>query len=371
MQAFIDLPWRIYEGDANWVPPVKSEQARLLDPRRHPFWEFAERELFLATRGKEVVGRIASIVDSNYNRYHNEKSGAWGFFESTNEPEVAMCLFSAAERWAREKGMHRVRGPLNPSTNYEVGLLVKGFDRRPAIMMTYNPRYYPELVSLCGFKKEKDLVAYLFTKEYAPPKWAFEIAERLVRKGHVTIRTAERSNLESELRLINDIYRECWGGNWGFVPMTEDEIKVTARSVLPIVDTDFVFFVNYNGEPAGVGLILPDVAPLLKRLDGKLGLSALIKKRLYWSEVTGLRGLLLGVKEEYRQAGVPLVVFDHVMRLLKQKGRYEYLELGWNLEDNEAINEMYETDGGMMPCKRYRVYVKECGVCEAGSVRGG
>jgi len=136
LKAFIDLPWRIYAQYPNWVPPLKKEVRRILDPRGHPFWEFSERILFLARRGSETVGRIAGIIDRNYNQCHNEKMGIWGFFECTDDPEAAAALFMSVETWALQKRMIFLRGPLSPSMNYETGLLIEGFDYPPAVGMT-------------------------------------------------------------------------------------------------------------------------------------------------------------------------------------------------------------------------------------------
>ena len=157
---------------------------------------------------------------------------------------------------------------------------------------------------------------------------------------------------------MNRIYNECWSNNWGFAPMTDDEIRETARSLIHIADMDLAFFLYYKDEPVGVSLLIPDVNPLLKRFDGRGGLSALIKKHVYWSDVTGLRGVLFGVKEAYRQMGLPLVALDYLIGVIKRKKQYRTIELGWNLEDNHAINTLYE-EGGLKPTKRYRLYRKD------------
>ncbi len=163
MKAFVDFPWDLYRDDPHWIPPVKSQVIQLLTPGRHPFWTFSRRELFLAMRGPEIVGRIAAIVDDHYNEYQQEKMGVWGFFECQHDPEAAGALFAAATEWVRRQGMEFIRGPLNPSLNYESGLLVHGFESRPTFLMTYNPPYYLDLVKLSGFHKEKDLLTYLST----------------------------------------------------------------------------------------------------------------------------------------------------------------------------------------------------------------
>jgi hypothetical protein len=358
MKTFVDLPWNLYRDDPYWIPPVKSQVIQLLTPGRHPFWAFSRRELFLAMRGSEVVGRIAAIVDDNYNEYQQEKMGVWGFFECQHDPEAAGALFANAVNWVRQQGMEFIRGPLNPSLNYESGLLVHGFESRPTFLMTYNPPYYPELVKLSGFRKEKDLLTYLSTRDIKPPEWAMNLGERLAQKQEVKVRRMNPKNFDAEVRLLTRLYVECWGDNWGFSPPTEAEIRDMVNAIYPIWDTDLAFFLYVQDEPMGVCVVLPDVTPLLKRFNGKLGLGALIKKHLYWNEINGCRGFILGVKEEYRQVGAPLVALHYLMEAAKNKPQYYYVELGWNLEDNQAINLLYE-ESGLRPHKRYRVYRRD------------
>jgi hypothetical protein len=358
LRAFVDLPWTIYRDDRNWVPPIRSEQARLLSPGRHPFWATAERKLFLARLGEEIVGRIAVIVDHAYNRYHHERMVAWGFFESVRDPDVAAGLFSAAERWARDRDMAFLRGPLNPSTNYEVGTLVHGFDRRPCLMMAYNPPYYPELIHQCGFRREKDLVAFLFRRGTRLPAWTLDLAARLSQDPAFHVRKGDVRRLEQDLRIMNDVYNECWARNWGFVPMSGEEIREHARSLRRVIDPDFAVFVYHRDAPVAVALLLPDVNPLLQRFDGRLGLGALIKSVLHRSEVTGLRGILFGIKDDYRQMGLPWMVLRNVMESADRKSYVQYAELGWTLEDNDAINLLFR-EAGLEATKRYRIYRKD------------
>jgi hypothetical protein len=240
-----------------------------------------------------------------------------------------------------------------------VGLLVQGFDSPPTLMMTYNPPYYAELAAGCGLRKEKDLLAYRIARDFDMPAWAVSMARALTEKGEFHVRRCDVRRLQEELALMNRVYRECWGKNWGFVPMTDDEIRASARDLVHILDPDLAFFLHYRDQPVGVALLLPDINPLLKRFNGTLGLSALIKQYLFASEVKGLRGLLLGVREEYRQLGAPLVAFAQVLEAVRAKPQYQYVELGWNLEDNEGINRLYEDDGGLKPAKRYRIYRKD------------
>jgi hypothetical protein len=362
MKAFLDLPWKIYAHDPNWVPPLKKEVAKLIDLKTHPFWQFADQRLFLAQRGTETVGRIAGIVDHNYNRFHDERMGIWGFFECSNDLEAAAALMGAVEEWLRGQGMTFLRGPLNPSSNYEAGLLVEGYQQRPVLMMTYNPPYYPELVESCGFSKEKDLLSYWVDRHWQPPPWVGRLARRISKKANIQIRPIRvREDFHNELKYVKEIYHEAWFDNWGFVPMTDAEWEEIGHSLARIMDPGLGFFMLDGQEPIGVGVVIPDINPLLKRLNGKIGMLGWLKFLLYRREINGHRGLIFGIRKKYRQMGLPLLAFDYLFRTIienpKYKG-YQYLELGWNLEDNDLINQWY-MDGGAKVNKRFRIYRKE------------
>ncbi|MBX7073787.1 MAG: hypothetical protein K1X71_11625 [Pirellulales bacterium] len=358
MRQFIDLPWRLYEGEPNWAPPLKSEVRHLLDRERHPFWQFSERELFLAMRGNQAVGRIVAHVDRNYNEFHNERMGAWGFFESIDDQRVASSLFGAAEQWARDRGMDFLRGPLNPSTNYEIGMLIDGYQYPPCVMMPYNPRYYVDLAENHGLVKEKDLISLLLEPQNAPAERVGRLAARIRRNNNISIRAAKKKDFHSELALIKEIYHATWSKSWGFVPMTDAEMDQMGETLLRIIDPDLVLFVYFHGEPVGICVIIPDINPLLKRFNGKVGVLGLLTYWRYRHEVCGLRAILFGFKQEAQKVGLPLVVFDHLNHLLREKKHYKYLELGWNLEDNENINR-FDAEIGGRPYKRYRIFRKD------------
>jgi hypothetical protein len=357
LKEFIGLPWNLYAEYPRWVPPLKKEVRRLLDPRRHPFWSSAERSLFLARRGSRAVGRIAGIIDHRYNEFHGERMGIWGFFECADDPAAAAALFSSVETWARRKGMDFVRGPLNPSTNYEVGLLVEGFDYPPALMMTYNPPYYSRLVESCGFVKEKDLFAFLIDGDYRLPEWMDSLAGRIARKKGIHIRLLHRKDQDAEFARIMEIYNDSWSANWGFVPLSYEEMRDIQKSVMTFADPDLAFFIYYEDEPAAICVIFPDINPLLKRFNGRIGLLGLLKALLYRGEITGLRCLIFGIKDKYRQLGIPMLALYHAFEVVRQKKKYRSLELGWTLEDNEAANTM-AVEAGAKPYKRYRIFRK-------------
>jgi len=357
LKDFIDLPWNFYAGYPRWVPPLKKEIRRLLDPRRHPFWSSAERRLFLARRGSHAVGRIAGVIDRRYNEFHGEQMGIWGFFECADDPGAAAALFSAVETWARQKGMSFVRGPLSPSTNYEIGLLIEGYDYPPALMMAYNPPYYSRLVESCGFAKEKDLFAFLIDGDYRLPGWMDRLAGRIARKKGVRIQPFRPKEEDAEFARIREIYNDSWSANWGFVPLSDEEMRDIQKSVMTFADPDLAFFIYYMDEPAAVCVIFPDVNPLLKRLNGRIGLLGLLKVLLYRREIAGLRCLMFGVKDKYRQLGIPMLAFHHIFEVVREKKKYRSLELGWILEDNEAVTTL-AVEAGARPYKRYRIFRK-------------
>jgi hypothetical protein len=357
LKDFIDLPWKIYAAYPRWVPPLKKEVGRLLDTARHPFWESSERILFLARRGCQTIGRIAGIIDRHYNQFHGEKMGIWGFFECADDQEAAAALFSSVETWVRQKEMTFLRGPLNPSTNYEVGLLIEGFDYPPALMMPYNPPYYPGLVESCGFAKEKDLLAFLIDGDYRLPEWMDSLAGRLARKKGIHIKHLNPKDADAEFALIREIYNDSWSSNWGFVPLSHNEIRDIQKNVMKFADPELAFFIYYENQPAAVCVIFPDMNPLLKRLNGRIGVMGLLKAILYRREIKGMRLLIFGIRDKYRQMGIPILAFHHIYEIARKKKKYRYLELGWTLEDNESINSLIE-ESGAKAYKKYRIFRK-------------
>lgn len=358
MKAFIDLPWAIYKGDPNFVPPLKKDLATLLDNTKHPFWKHGSRQLYLARRGTKPVGRIVAIIDDDFNRHYNLQAGAFGFFECEKDPGAAKALFNAAEEWLRRRKKNFIQGPFNPSINYEIGILVEGFDSPPTLGFTHNPSYYADLITAAGYQKEKDVVTHTYTEDMPVPSWFLDIGAKLFTKGEFTVRLSNLKQLESEIRLVNRIYNQCWAENWGAVPMTDEEIIFVAHEMKDFVDPDLLFFLCYRGEPIGVCLVLPDVNRLLMALNGRRRPSVIIKHLLTKSYITGLRGYIMGVKPEFHQTGAPLVAAYYLMTTFKKKTQYKYMETGWHLEDNRAIIDLHE-DLGARQSRRFRIFGKK------------
>ncbi len=355
LDAFIKLPWRLYAGNPNWTPPLLRLQGELFSSKHNPFFQHADVQLFLARRDGEVVGRISAQIDHEHNRYHNEHTGFFGFFESEDDPAITEVLLSTAETWLRDRGMERVRGPLSFSINGESGFLVEGFDLPAQILMPYTLPHYLGLVEQCGYAKVQDLYAWRWGAQPVPRGPAKIVAE-LRARPEVTVRRASIRRFDQEVRTILDIFNEAWSENWGFVPATAAEAKQMASDLRLIVDPNIVPFVEIGGKPAGVALAVPNLNEAIHDLDGKLFPFGFLKLiwRLKVRRVKTGRLILLGVKKEYRTrryAGLAYLLCDEIYRGAAERG-YKWAEFGWTLEDNKLMNSMIMRVG----CERYKTY---------------
>jgi hypothetical protein len=360
IRAFLDLPFAVHTNHPLWVPPLVNQERALLTPGSHPFWESAERELFLALRDGRPVGRIAAIVDKKYNEYASEACGAFGFFECFDDAEAAYGLLETARSRLIAAGMDFMRGPLNPSTNYTCGTLVYGFDKPPAIMMPWNPEYYPVLLETWGLRKEQDLFAWLIERETINPSERLTAeVERLKSEGLFSRRASSKTTLEADIRCMLDIYRQAWADNWGFSPLSEGEADALVRELKPVLNPDFFVLFFHNAQAVAAMVALPDMNPLLRRLNGRLGLSA----PWHWWRVRGLlrsgfRIMLFGIMPEFRFLGLPLLLLDYMFEKARENPHFRWVEGSWLLEDNVTVNDLLEDFSGTIS-KRYRIYRRE------------
>jgi GNAT superfamily N-acetyltransferase len=359
-EAFIRFPYALYRHDPHWVPPLEMERKDFLDPKKNPWFEFGEVELFLARRGGEVVGRIAAVKDPRYNEYHGTTWGFFGLFDCVNEAGIARGLFDAACAWLKARGFTQVLGPASFSSNYEFGMLVEGFDSSPAVMMPYNPGYYPGLLEACGFHKAKDLFAFELSASATPPEKVVRIAEKMRKREGITVRPVRMQELAKEIALIKDIYNAAWERNWGFVPMTEHEFDHLARELKAIVRPELVLIAEVKGEPVAFSMTLPDANFALKAAGGRLtryGLPiGLAKLVLASRRIERLRLITLGIKEGYRRRGLDAILYLDTLRTAHRLG-YRGGEISWTLEDNHLVNRAIESMGGQRS-KTYRIYEK-------------
>ena len=364
LAAFIDLPFTLYKNDPNWVPPLKADVRKLLDPSRHPFYDGgreASIELFLARDGRQVVGRIAAVLNHTHNRAHDENVAFFGFFETVDRPEVANALLAAAEDWARERGVDAVRGPANPSTNYECGLLVEGFDRPPVLMMTYNPPWYADLVVGAGYAKTKDLYAYISPVHDDSLGRLKKLGARTQRRNPgLTTRSIDLKQFDREVALIKELYNAAWEKNWGFVPVSSAEFDALAGELKDLVHPDLVRIAFIDDLAVGFILTVPDWNPVLKDIGGALWRHPikLIRHLLFTKaeSLKGIRLILLGVREGFRNRGIESLLFANGIEVALEAG-YEWCEYSWILEDNERTKGTVRLMGGEL-YKIYRMYEK-------------
>lgn len=358
LREFLRLPWKLYAGDPYWVPPLLADQRKLLDPRRHPFYRNARRELFLARRGGEVCGRVAAIVDELHNQTHGDRTGFFGFFECVDDPAVAAALLGAARQWVQQHAKASLRGPVNPSLNYESGLLVDGFHTSPTLLMPHNPPYYARLLESCGFQKSRDMYTYWLDRSFQLPEKVRRIAQRVVERGRFRVRSAEMKHFQREVDSIRAIYNAAWRRLWGFVPMTDEEFAVMARSLKPIVLPEFVLLAEVDGRAVGFLLALPDVNQVLKRLDGHLLPFGFLKLLFGLRRIDVLRVPIMGFLPEHQKVGAAAVMYLELARRALAQG-YQGLEMSWILEDNTMMNRAAEMLGARRR-KTYRIYESSC-----------
>ena len=355
-RRFIDFIYHHYRGYEHWVAPLRREQRKLIDTRENPFYLHAARELYLAERGGRVVGRIGAIVNHNHNRHHRDRVGFFGFFECIDDQAVASALFDAARDYLRGRGMDAMRGPASPSVNDGYGLLVEGFAAPPAVMMPYNPPYYAKLLENCGLCKMKDLYAFRGATQTTLDLPKIQRANEIFKKrSGLTYRPLVMKDFPAEIERIKSVYNRAWQGNWGEVPMTDEEFDALAKDLKLVMRPELVVIAETaGGDVAGFGLALPDINLALKenRTGGLLrGLWCLLTRR---SRIDRIRILVCGVLPEYRRTGAAGVLFYELAARARELG-YRRGEAGWILEDNVMMIRGAEAMQGVKD-KTYRIY---------------
>ena len=362
LNTFVHLPWAIYRNHPLWVPPLKFDVRNRLDRAKNPFFEHAEAEYWLAFRDGDPVGRITAHYDQNFNRFQHNEWGMFGWFEARDDPLVAGALLDAAEEWLRDRKRDRMVGPLSFSTNdQDAGLLVDGFDREPLILNQWTQPYYPALLEGAGLTKAMDLYMWeLWVDDRASVHPAIvRMAEEVKTKHGIDVRGMRKRDLRSEVDRFLEVYNEAWERNWGFVPLTDEEVRHYAKELKPILDENWAFIAEKDGETVGAALTLPDYNQVLKHLNGRL-LPIGWAKALYWRrKINRVRVFALGVKAKHQHTGVAAKLytehFDSAARTPQKGG-----EMGWILETNRSMNRAMEGMGGKI-VSTYRLFEKELG----------
>lgn len=364
-KEFLRFPWKVYQDDPYWVPPIFSERVHFTDPDSNPFFEHAEAQLFMALRGEEVVGTIAAFSNHLHNEYQNENVGFFGFFEVLDDFEAAEALFRAAENWTRDRGHSALRGPAQWSTNDECGLLVDGFDDSPRILMTYNPRYYVDFIEKLDYKYARDLWAYsLKIKDFMKisGERLDKLTTRVLARKNITIRKLDMKHFDEEVAKVKLLYNEAWSQNWGFVPMTDGEFQQLADELHDVLDPDLVYIAEKDGKTVGFSITLPDLnEPLLRAYPKPDTPEWWTMLKLVWNwkvlkKVTWVRVLVLGVIPEYRKLGIDALFYYKTGQEALRKGM-KMAEMSWILDNNDRMNRPIIAMGGKI-YKTYRYYEK-------------
>ena len=360
---FIRVPMRLGASDPNYVPPLVFERGESLTAKGNPFFDHADVQFWLAVRDGRDVGRISAQID-HLNPQTAEGIGNFGMIAADDDAAIFAALFETAEAWLRAKGCRAILGPVNLSTNEEVGLLVEGADQPPMFMMSHDAQHTARRILEQGYAKAKDIYAYSCSVADDLPAPLL----RRIRKGPqdgVTLRMLDMSRFNDEVDTLTGILNDAWSGNWGFTPTTEAETKALASTLRLLIDKRLTWFAEIDGEVAGFMILLPNINEAIADLGGKLfpfGWAKLIWRLKVRGVKTG-RVPLMGVKRKFaasrRGQLLPFQLIDAVAQSARRLG-YERYELSWVLEDNLAMRRICDA-GGAKVYKTYRLFQKALG----------
>jgi hypothetical protein len=356
--SFLEFPYRLYAGNPCWVPSLRRDQKKLLNVRRHPFYRHAESRLFVARRGNEVVGRIAAFVDHNAPTEAGRRIGSFGFFESARDREAGIRMVEAAWQWLCERGMHIMRGPVNPSFNYSTGVLVDGFEDPPAIGTPYNPPYYDMLLADAGLRRAMDLLGFSLK-----PAQLRDAAARFGLLDAVTpgvrLRPYDSRQREREVRWIWELHGKAFAANYDYVPISLDEVRAIAIDIERYGDPRFMQFCEIEGQPVGMLVTFPDWNQALRVARGRLfplGWWRIWRARAH---ITRMRIFLLGMALPQQGTGLAATYLG----LLNHLGTFQDMdiEVSWIVESHQLMLRLLGL-AGARAYKRWRVYERSSDV---------
>lgn len=353
---FIKFPWKIYHKYKNWVPPLIIERKDFLNPQKNPFFEHSDVQLYLAVDEQDnVLGRIAGIINYSHIETHKEKAGFWGLFECIDNQEAANALFKTVSDFLRSHKMEIMRGPMNMCVNDDIGLLIKGYEYPPVIMMPYNPPYYKKLVARYGFSKKMDLWAYYGEDKTGVIPERIERSLRIAQKRYnYKVRPIDLKRFDEELEKVHYIYTSAWEENWGAIPMTDKEFRHLAKDLKLILEPEFCLIAEVEDEVAGFSLALPDFNQVLKKLNGRLLPFGIFKLLWHKKKIDFLRIITMGVVKKFRNMGIDGCFYYETYKRGFAKG-YRSAEMSWILENNTKMIRVLENLGYRV-YKEYRVY---------------
>jgi GNAT superfamily N-acetyltransferase len=357
LRAFVKFPWKVYEGDPNWVPPLISERLDYLNPQKNPFYQHAEAALFLARRGRKVVGTIAPFINHRDPEYAREKVGGFGFFEVIEDYAVAERLLDTARDWVKARGMTILRGPTNFGRVDTPGVLIEGADCPPVVLEGHTPPYYKTFLERYGMEKYNDRFAWRAFRsqigaelEKVPPE-LLRVAEAARRQAGVTIRQARLENWDEEVAIAHYLFNTTLQHLDDFVPMSEAEFRRFADQMRPLIDPDLILFAEVDGKPVGFCGAIPDINRALIHLNGRLFPFGWLKLWWYMRRIDVVSFKLMGVLEEYRRCGIDALLYMETVKAVFAKG-YKWLDGSLTSEFNLMVNFL----AGRLGAERYKLY---------------
>lgn len=363
IRAFLDVPFPLYRNDPNWVAPLYLERLDHLNPKKNPYFRHADVQLFVAYRDGKPVGRISAQHDRLRLEHHKDNTGQFGFFESVDDVNVARALLDTAGGWLKARGLSRVQGPFNFSINDELGLLVRGFEHKPNMMMGHALPYYQGLMEANGLRKAKDLIAY-YVDDLGPlPPLLMRVTKRALATGDIVIRPLDKKQIKRDIGIVMDIFNDAWSHNWGFVPFTSAELEKLANDMKMLVHGEYVTIVTYKGEYAAMSVTLPNLNDWIDGFGGKLLPFNWLKlaKSVMAKRPPSIRMPLLGVRKKFQDgvlgSALAVAAIDHVRNYHISRGT-KSCEMSWILEDNMRIRHIIE-ELGSVAYKTYRIYEKD------------
>lgn len=360
-KAFIAAGKIPYAGDPNFVAPLEFEVEARLNPDANPALKGAEVQLFIAKKNGAVAGRISAFINPLYLAHYGEKTGHFGFLDAIDDAEVFAALLKTAEDWMRARGMTKIAGPFSFSVNEECGLLIDGFDTPPYVMMPHGRPWYRRHVEAAGYAKAMDMFAlrYIPRRQFIPEK-RMKFIERALSSPKVNIRYIDFKRFDEEIRTLVDIYKDAWSDNWGFVPMTEEQIAHMAKELRPLIEKYNIIFCEYEGEPVAFGLVLPNIMVAIREFDGKLLPFnwAKLLWRLKVKKLSQARMPLMGVRKKLHGKPVGAAFAYKIIEMVNSANMDHGVtesELSWILENNPDMLNMLTDMGGEI-YKTYRIY---------------
>lgn len=364
VKRFLNLPYDLYRGQESWAPPLRLERKEQLDPSKNPAARDLDRQLFLAMKNDQDVGRIAAFTNPSHDSQHDGETAFFGYFDSIDDTQILSHLLKTAQDWAVQKGRSRLVGPAQWGVNEEVGLLVDGFEHSNVVLMSYGRPYYESAVEAAGFTKAVDMIAFQadLNEGYPRPKMTRMMVDYAKRSDAITWRNLDPKDFNGEIEKAMHIFNDAWSENWGFLPFPDEAIQHLAKEMKPLIAPERFLMGSIDGELAAFLCLLPDLNELTKGFDGKLlpfNWAKLIF-RLKTQSAKQARIPLMGLKRKFHNTrkGLALIatLCEESFEVARQAG-FTHCELSWILEDNEGMISICK-QASAKPYKTYRMYEK-------------